>query len=294
MRTGTDTSVCSNGTVSGDLQPARSVLNVVDMSGPREPHHRDPTDAGLLLAHGFTQNANCWGAFPGLLAGYRTIKAVDAPGHGPSGFDDADLWQAAMLTSAVEADVWLGYSMGARVLLHAALAASDRSPVGTPRHEGAIAPKGLVLIGGTAGIEDEAERLKRFKADAVLADRCRSIGTEAFVDRWLASPLFDRLTAAQACRQSRLVNRADGLARSLERCGVGSQLPLWSRLGELSMPVLVIAGTADTKFTTIGRRLVEAVGSNALFAPVDGGHATHLENPAGVADVVNRFLVEVA
>ncbi|MFT4988486.1 MAG: 2-succinyl-6-hydroxy-2,4-cyclohexadiene-1-carboxylate synthase, partial [Acidimicrobiales bacterium] len=60
----------------------------------------------------------------------------------------------------------------------------------------------------------------------------------------------------------------------------------WDRLGTLRMPVLIIAGTNDEKYTGIGERMAAAIGSNARFVNIQGGHAVHLENPVMTAAVV--------
>jgi pimeloyl-ACP methyl ester carboxylesterase len=57
------------------------------------------------------------------------------------------------------------------------------------------------------------------------------------------------------------------------------------------MPVLVVAGERDAKFTALGRRLVAAIGGKAALAVVPGtGHACHLEDPDAFAAVVVPFL----
>jgi 2-succinyl-6-hydroxy-2,4-cyclohexadiene-1-carboxylate synthase len=57
------------------------------------------------------------------------------------------------------------------------------------------------------------------------------------------------------------------------------------------MPVLVVAGARDEKFTALGRRMVDAIGSSATFASVsDAGHAAHLEQPAAFVTLVERWL----
>ena len=57
------------------------------------------------------------------------------------------------------------------------------------------------------------------------------------------------------------------------------------------MPVLVVCGADDTKFTALGRRMVEAIGQNATLAVVPGtGHSPHLQQPGRVADLVRSHL----
>jgi pimeloyl-ACP methyl ester carboxylesterase len=59
------------------------------------------------------------------------------------------------------------------------------------------------------------------------------------------------------------------------------------------MPVLIIAGANDEKFTHLGRRLVESIGTNASIALIDNaGHSAQLENPAGTAAAITEWLSE--
>ena len=85
-----------------------------------------------MLAHGFTQTARSWSSIEPLLAERRPgvdIVAVDLPGHGDSTAPaDADLWASADHLVAVGGPAtYVGYSMGGRVALHAAIAHPPRS-----------------------------------------------------------------------------------------------------------------------------------------------------------------------
>jgi 2-succinyl-6-hydroxy-2,4-cyclohexadiene-1-carboxylate synthase len=58
------------------------------------------------------------------------------------------------------------------------------------------------------------------------------------------------------------------------------------------MPVLLIVGELDSKFTAIARRMADLIGSNARTAVIPGaGHAAHLERPAAVAAALEAFLI---
>ena len=243
------------------------------------------TGAGprLVLLHGFTQTGRSWDAVAPLLAARHTVVAVDAPGHGGSGTIAADLWESARLVGEAggEAD-YVGYSMGGRIALHLALAA--------PR-----LVRRLVLVGAPAGIDGDGERRERRAADEALAASIERDGVEAFLERWLASPLFATLPPGAAALDSRRTNTAAGLASSLRRAGTGTQEPLWDRLGSLAMPMLAVAGEHDAKFTALARRLGAAWGGPARVAIVEGaGHAVHLERPAAFVEEVERFLGEPA
>jgi 2-succinyl-6-hydroxy-2,4-cyclohexadiene-1-carboxylate synthase len=234
----------------------------------------------LGLIHGFTQSARSWRRLAPVLAeraGRRAV-AVDAPGHGGSARVDADLWAsgAAILETTGPAAL-LGYSMGGRMALHAALlqpAAVDR----------------LVLVGATAGIADETARAERRAADERLAQRLVSDGLESFLRDWLANPLFAALDEAAADLPSRLVNSADGLASSLRRCGTGTQEPLDDALPRITCPTLLVVGERDAKFRAEAERLAVGLADPAIAVVDDAGHACHLERPDAFIDIVAPFL----
>ncbi|HWC10268.1 MAG TPA: alpha/beta fold hydrolase, partial [Acidimicrobiales bacterium] len=133
----------------------------------------------------------------------------------------------------------------------------------------------------------------RWAADDELAAAIERDGTDAFLERWLASPLFAGLRPAPADLAARRANPPEGLAAALRLLGTGVQQPLWDRLGDLRVPVLLLAGAEDAKFTALARRMAEAVGAGAEVALVPGaGHAAHLERPDEAAAVIERFLDE--
>ncbi len=237
------------------------------------------------MVHGFTQNAACLRPLAGAVnqaitaSGRSTaLTLIDAPGHGSSAHDDVDLVDAARLIVAGGGPGhYVGYSMGGRMLLHAALLFPDQFA-------------SLTLIGATAGIEDPKARAARVEADEILAQRLETEGLGSFLDFWLALPLFATMSADSACRAERMLNRVEGLASSLRVCGTGNQFPLWDLLDRIETPVQVIAGTGDAKFSEIAEHMVDQL-PNARFRPVDGGHAVHSEHPADVAELISEFVL---
>jgi 2-succinyl-6-hydroxy-2,4-cyclohexadiene-1-carboxylate synthase len=241
----------------------------------------DATDR-FVLAHGFTQTARSWATFELLLRarlGDVETVAVDLPGHGDAPPPaDADLWASAeRLVDVGGIGTYVGYSMGGRVALHAALAFPE-------------AVRRLVLVGATAGIDDPDERWARREADERLADHIQSVGMSSFIDEWLANPLFAGLTDATALRADRLRNTTVGLGASLRATGTGTQEPLWDRLGGIHCPVLVLVGEHDQKFTEIGRRLVDALPDAELAVVPDAGHSVHLEQPEATVAALTTWL----
>jgi 2-succinyl-6-hydroxy-2,4-cyclohexadiene-1-carboxylate synthase len=235
-----------------------------------------------VLLHGFTQSARSWRPHEGALAADHELLMPDLPGHGESpaatgGIDDA----AELVARSCGAGTYVGYSLGARVALHLALARPELV-------------ERLVLVGATAGIEDLYEREERKEADDILARELEGSGDEGlagFLDKWLDGPLFSHLTDEQADREARLVNSASGLASALRHLGTGTQLPVWEEVGNLEMPVLVVAGENDVKFVDAGQRLASAVGRNAIFVLAPScGHAVPFEQPEAFTALVRGFV----
>jgi 2-succinyl-6-hydroxy-2,4-cyclohexadiene-1-carboxylate synthase len=236
----------------------------------------------FVLAHGFTQTARSWSTFDRLLQTLMPgveIVSVDLPGHGDADDPaDSDLWASAdRLVDVGGAGTYVGYSMGGRTALHAALARPD-------------AVERLVLIGATAGIDDPDERAARRDADERLADHIEEVGVPAFIDEWLANPLFAGLTDVTALRVDRLRNSATGLAASLRSTGTGTQTPLWDRLGEIACPTLVLVGEHDAKFSELGQRLVDGIAVAELVVIPGAGHSVHLEQPEATAEAIVYWL----
>lgn len=232
----------------------------------------------VTFLHGFTQTGSSWMPVVSRLDGIAATM-IDAPGHGASPDGTRTLWQCADdIARTVSPGALVGYSMGARMALHTALA-----------HPALVTA--LVLVSGTAGIEDDNERAGRRASDDALADRIEMIGVPAFIDEWLANPMFAGLTAETAMRTERLSNTARGLADSLRHAGTGTQDNLWPRLAELRMPVLIVAGADDAKFTAIAERMNGLISGSSLSVIPAAGHTVHLEATDSFVGVLQEWLV---
>jgi 2-succinyl-6-hydroxy-2,4-cyclohexadiene-1-carboxylate synthase len=232
-----------------------------------------------VLVHGFTQTHETWLDVIDSLKHRFELIAIDAPNHGDSCDISLNLESGARAIGEVGGDAtYIGYSLGGRFCLTLALS----EPQKVTR---------LVLISTTAGIEDKEARSERIKNDEELARRIEQIGINQFIDEWISQPLFAGLNSETNQRQIRLKNTAIGLSSSLRLCGAGRQQPTWSRLKELTMPVLVIAGANDKKYRSLAERLISEIGSNATLEIIkDSGHTPHLEQPNIFNDLLNNFL----
>jgi len=169
----------------------------------------------------------------------------------------------------------VAYSMGGRIVLHRALAEPDRWPA-------------LVLVGVSAGVEDPGARRAD---DEELAGWIERTPIEEVVARWEAQPVFatqsDELVAAQ--RAARLRHEPEDLARLLRTYGQGAMPPVWDRLPDLGIPVLLLAGTLDARYVAAGERMAALLPSGTFRAIPSAGHAPQLEAPDAVAEQIDSF-----
>jgi 2-succinyl-6-hydroxy-2,4-cyclohexadiene-1-carboxylate synthase len=246
----------------------------------------------LVLLHGFTGSHRGWdGLLAELPAGVDVI-AIDLPGHGDSDFgSDAAAFSmertARAIASALDAEsvsaaTFVGYSMGGRLALYFALTFADRV-------------RRLVLESTSAGLANASERAARRSDDEDLASYVLECGIEAFVRRWERSPVLagERRLPEPLRRElhaHRMACSAAGLAASLRGMGTGTQPWLGERLAEISVPVLVVAGGNDEKFTSIARSMAAHVPRAELRVVADAGHNVHLERPAVFAGLLEEFM----
>jgi 2-succinyl-6-hydroxy-2,4-cyclohexadiene-1-carboxylate synthase len=232
----------------------------------------------VVLLHGFTHTGASWDPVVAALGESYRAAALDIRGHG-SASDRVPVTLAGVLDDlealAPDHFTLVGYSMGGRIGLHAALALPDRV-------------ERLILIAASPGISDPAERAGRLADDERLAGEIEGMEIEAFARRWAQTPVLagqapEVLAAAHA---DRLRNDPAGLARALRGLGTAALPSLWERLGEIRIPVALVVGERDDKFRAIASRMGRALPDSEVIVVPDAGHAVHLEAPARVASVI--------
>lgn len=228
----------------------------------------------VILLHGYTHTGRSWDpVIEALGERYRPI-APDIRGHGTASDREPVTLEAVIADVSALAPgrfTLVGYSMGGRIALHVALAV----PKLVER---------LVLIGASPGIGDPTERSARRAADERLADEIEGLSIEEFAVRWARNPVL----AGQPgwVNEDRLRNTPAGLARALRGLGTGALPPLWHRLGELRMPVVLVVGERDRKFRAIAEAMAPVIPQAALVLAPGAGHAVHLEKPQAAAELI--------
>jgi 2-succinyl-6-hydroxy-2,4-cyclohexadiene-1-carboxylate synthase len=221
----------------------------------------------VVLVHGFTQTPGSW---------TPVAERLAAPTRAPEVGDGPDFVSVAHALADGRA-TYVGYSQGGRLCLHLAL---DRPEVVLR----------LVLVSASPGISDADERATRRAADDRLAGEIERDGVDAFLERWLAQPLFATLPRERSgIDVRRTANTVEGLTFQLRVLGQGVQPSNWERLGELAMPVLLIVGELDTKYVDIAHRMAARIADARVEVIPGAGHACHLEQPDHVAHLLASF-----
>jgi 2-succinyl-6-hydroxy-2,4-cyclohexadiene-1-carboxylate synthase len=234
----------------------------------------------LVLLHGFTNTGASWQpVIRALGERYRAI-APDIRGHGSASDRRPITLDAVVKDIAGQTEhlfTLVGYSMGGRIALHAALALPSRV-------------ERLVLIGASPGLHDPGERHARREADERLAEQIEQSDIESFARRWAQTPILAGLPAelAQQVHRDRLNNTPHGLAAALRGLGTGALPDRWDELHNLAMPVTLATGEHDAKFRAIADEMAAKIPRAEVRTIKAAGHAAHVEAPEAVARLIAR------
>lgn len=186
--------------------------------------------------------------------------------------------------------VLLGYSMGARLGLHALLETGHWD--------------GAVLVGPHPGLETEDERAARRSADAEWGSAALSGEWGEFLERWEGQGILKKTSNIELptsnfevwemADRAGLVGRRREVARSFIDWSLGAQEPLWGRLGGISCPLLWCAGEDDAKFRALAERAVPLLPRGELWIAPGAGHRVPWDAPAAFAAKLGEFLERVA
>jgi 2-succinyl-6-hydroxy-2,4-cyclohexadiene-1-carboxylate synthase len=217
------------------------------------------------------QHADSWAPIAAAVAERYPVKVVD---FGTWAFEER---VEEIQLAAGPGSVVVGYSMGGRLALHAALE-SDWA--------------GVVVLGASAGIDNADERRQRREADEELADWIEAHSIEEVVARWERNPVFASQPAevVAAQRAGRLRHDPLQLARLLRSAGQGALDPIWNRLGDIRAPVLALAGERDITYRAAAERLASVVPRGRSGVIAGAGHAAHLEQPDATRDAILSFV----
>lgn len=243
----------------------------------------------ILLLHGFTCDSQDFNQIISLLSQSYCCLAVDLPGHGKTKvigdetcYNMSNTAQALIdLLDDLQIDkcLLLGYSMGGRLALYMTLYFPDRF-------------EKVVLESASPGLKTEKDRSHRLQADLHIAQNLENSNLKEFLYNWYDRPLFQSLTKSPNFHQlieSRLANNPLELAKSLRNMGTGTQPSLWEQLAKNQIPLLLLVGEYDDKFTTINAKIASLCPAANLEIVPKAGHNIHFENLDKFVAVVRQF-----
>lgn len=243
----------------------------------------------LLFLHGFTGNSQDFSSIIPLLLKSYCCLAVDLPGHGKTRLiGDESCYNMSKTAQAlihllddlqIDKCLLLGYSMGGRLALYMTLHFPERFDK-------------VVLESASPGLKTEKERSHRLEADLQLAQKLENSNIKDFLFNWYDRPLFKSLKNSphfDKLIETRLANNPLELAKSLRNMGTGNQPSLWEKLAQNQIPLLLLAGEYDDKFTTINIEIASLCPAATLEIVPKAGHNIHFENIDTFVALVRQF-----
>jgi pimeloyl-[acyl-carrier protein] methyl ester esterase len=244
----------------------------------------------LVLVHGWGMNRAVWGPLQEGLAQQHRVSVLELPGHGDSPYQPPaeagssallDHWVEAALASAPPQATWLGWSLGAQIVLRAAARAPRRvrgiiGIAGTPRFvRGAAWPHALdepVLAQFAQQLgRNHQQTLERF-----LALQLQGEGQARLLLRHLRQQIFDRPPP-----------RPEALAAGLELLRHND---LRSEYAAFHGPALWLLGARDTLTPAAVSESLRELNPAVAVRVLDGaGHVPFLSHPARVLRILDAF-----
>jgi 2-succinyl-6-hydroxy-2,4-cyclohexadiene-1-carboxylate synthase len=229
----------------------------------------------VLFIPGFMQRGDAWRPVAELLPERYPSVMLE---HEQSSFEG----RLGEISAAGEGRLLVGYSLGGRLALRAALRDPERY-------------LGIVTIGATAGIDEPSLRSMRAEADERLAAWMEAAPIEDIVGVWERQPLFADQSEAliEAQRPGRLAQDPAALAMLLRTAGQGVLEPVWHELLFLELPLLAIAGARDEGYVRAAKRIADMAPRGRAEIVEEAGHAVQLQRPEEVARLLEEFLREL-
>ncbi len=227
----------------------------------------------MIFVPGFTQTGASWDGVREVVDESCDTLVVEVPVR------DTFAATAASIGTRGKEGIYVGYSMGGRLCLRLAL---DRPDL----------VRALVLVGASPGIGDRVARAERVASDEVWARTVEREGVDRFLEQWLAQPLFATVPADAPGLAERHALSEGYIAHCLRVLGTGTMESMWSRIGELTMPVALVTGTGDEKFDAVAVQMLQRMHGDVQHVRIEGGHALPLEQPAVLGGFVAAFAAQ--
>ncbi len=233
----------------------------------------------LLFVHAAGSNGNTWHRQLAGFAGAHSPLAFDFPGHGRSGGTESlksietyrDFLAAFMDALRLRPAVLIGRSMGGAIAMTYTLAHPERV-------------RGLVLVATAARFELPQAMLDTWK-NVMLGRAQQPFTTEAF------SPKTDFAVMREMWMEQ---VKTDPRVRYFDLLAC-NQFDISARLGEITVPTLIVAGRDDTMTPPQQSEVLHAgIKGSKLVVIEDAGHMVSNEKPEEFNDALRGFLATLS
>lgn len=175
--------------------------------------------------------------------------------------------------------VLMGYSLGARLAMHALLDRPERWTA-------------AIFVSGHPGLGREEERVQRLRNDLAWAERLRAGTVEEFAQAWNAQAVFDG--EPPSTRQIEVLSKhREAIAAAFDCWSLGRQEDLGAKLRDCPVPQLWVAGERDPKFAALTEGMAEQAKHVSAVILKECGHRVPLQKPRELAECVRAFLERV-
>jgi pimeloyl-ACP methyl ester carboxylesterase len=261
----------------------------VTVSGLRM-HYRDRgSGPAILLLHGSNSSLFTWEGWAQSLASSHRVVTMDLPGHGLTGPDPQERYSAAAMSDVIDqfaTAVGLvrfsigGNSMGGNVAWHYALAHPDRV-------------ERLILV-DSGGLPRREPRpiAPRLLASPLVGPILRWVTPRFIVERSVRDVYGDptRIAKSDIDRYDAFLLRAGNREATRERLA-GHEDSLYTRLGEIHAPTLILWGSADRWILPkYADEFHARIPSSRVVVFPGLGHVPMEEDPQRSVEVVKEFL----
>lgn len=239
----------------------------------------------LVLLHGWAMHAGLFAPLAERLRERCTLHLVDLPGHGHSRASTLPLQLDAVadaVAARVPPAIWLGWSLGGLVALHAAQQMPERV-------------RGLVMLGANARFVRGADWPAGMDA-AVFQGFAHDLGNDYrnTLDRFLMLEAqgSDHMREELRLLRDQVFARGEPSPTAL-RDGLGllQRTDLRAGLGALAMPSLWLAGRRDRLVSPASMRLCAGQAPKARCVEIaHGGHAPFLTHADEVVAALAEFV----
>lgn len=224
----------------------------------------------ILALHGNLGSPDDWNVLS--LSGIRTIDLWEHSSLSYLEFSDE---LATSLSNGLERPVLAGYSLGARLALHAMAIHPERW-------------SGAVILSAHPGLCCVEDRLARRVSDELWARDAREKPWPEFLKKWNQQIVFGGGDASPTSGQIALEARREAIALAFEAWTLGRQDDLRSSLHSFHAPVLWITGAQDKKFTRLAAEMEDVFSDFQHKILPNCGHRVLAEQPAEVGRLISE------